>query len=357
MGKFCKVYQVPCACITCKDVDCAHSPKTRGEAEIMRMVKLSVDGNVIDDDTPAPPSGYSEPKRVSIDESTLISETPRDRGLFTPTVLILSALFSAGVLLIAAYYVIGIVKPKPESILVPDESTAEVAAASADDQQPVENKTEPEPAPTMSIEEVLNRLKANSPPQSELPPPPPVVEELPKKLENLRTKGNDLVQKGDFASARQYYRAAINADPLYYQGYNNLANTYSDEGNQEQAEPIYAKGLEIEPASSNLRFNLGNAHFRAGRWEEALEQFNQVLTQNPGDQEAHLLAGVAHFKVGRFDEAAAHFRAITTLNPENGAAFYNLSLAYRRQGQDGLAQVAYRDAIRLMPELRASALR
>jgi tetratricopeptide (TPR) repeat protein len=364
MGKFCKTYQIPCVCLTCKDVECNRSPRTRGEAEILRGVKLSADGRVLDEEGPAHApvtKPYSEPKGIAVNESILIAESPqaagRRRAAMGPAALIVAAIASASVLLIGTYFIIESLKPKKQPLLT-EPAPAEVVEVAKTEPEPApaeEAVTEASPKETLSIDEVLEKLKAKTPPQSELPPPPPIEQNLAKKLEKMKEEGNIHVKKGEFAKAREVYQAAIEADPMFFQGYNNLANTFNDEGKHGEAEPIYRKGLEIEPKSSNLRFNLGNSHFRAGRYEQAILEFDQVLQVNPKDLEAHLLAGVAHFKLSHFEQAANHFQAITILNPESADAYYNLSLAYRRQGQEGLAMVYYRDAIRLNPGLRTIA--
>ncbi|MCC7391479.1 tetratricopeptide repeat protein [Candidatus Sumerlaeota bacterium] len=402
MGKFCKTYKVPCACVTCYGVECALSPKTRGEAEILRGVKLARDGQILEDiqglgsspglglplrpdpaedDSPAPsapmprqapPMGAAGtlppplPKPTAVPESVLLhqqSEPPsRRRQIYAGAVIVLAATACAGVLMLGTYYVIDWMKPAPVEVVgrkvavvpppaeaPPPESPAPVAEAT-----PPSEPAAPALVEKLALSDVITGLQPSSSSSFVLPPPSP-KEQLAARVEEYKKAGNLDVKAGDFAAARVSYQAAVEADPLYYEGWNNLANTYNDEGKHAEAEPIYRRGLAIEPDSVNLHFNLGNSHYRAKQYQEALTEFNQVLAQNPNDIDAHLLAGISHYKLGQFAEASKHFQTVTVINPENADGYFNMALALRRQGQDALARVYYRDALRLNPDLRTVA--
>ncbi|MCC6548228.1 tetratricopeptide repeat protein [Candidatus Sumerlaeota bacterium] len=400
MGKFCKTYKVPCACVTCYGVDCAQSPKTQGEAEIIRGVKLARDGTVLEEvhglsSTPGlgtkrdvakkegleqfpPPEIKPDAKSaatgttplqpgqsLSVAESALLRQLEGKpsarRKVYAGAVVVLGAVACAGVLLLGTYYLVDLMRPKPEpqgDVVASVPRVVEEPAAAEPEAAPT--PIADLPAETKTLQEVVADVEASA---SSLPPLPSVSaasmtsakEELAKQVKQLKEEGNAEVKNGNFAGARTSYQAAVEADPLYYEGWNNLANTYNDEGKQAEAEPIYKRGLAIEPESASLRFNLGNSHFRAKRYKDALNEFNVVLEQNPNDIDAHLLAGIAHYKLGEFAEASKHFQTVTVINPENADGYYNMALALRRQGQDALARVYYRDAIRLNPGLRTVA--
>lgn len=377
MAKYCKTYNVICTCVTCENVECGYSPRTRAEAEIARGVKLDKYGKIIGEEAPA------SPHPVMASNEALIRELPqaqvdtwRGKVVIALIAVMVLVVFSAlGIVL----WLHGRSTPVINENLVaqaPMDSIPDVNAETPDlipmEPEPVEEESiklppptpemepEPEPTPEPKVEEEA-QVPPFEKPQSEMMTatrdlaPPETQEE--RRLRELKEKGNEFVHQRDYTKAREFYQKAIEENPEYYPGFSNLGSTFSDEGNFAEAEPLYLKGLEIQPDSTNLIFNMGNNWFRQHRYAQALQAMNRLLALDPQDVEGHLIAGVCSYKMGNYEMAKMHFKAVTQLDPRNAEAYYNLHLSCRQMG-DWQNAIAYlKEAVRLRPQLRDSKYR
>jgi tetratricopeptide (TPR) repeat protein len=189
---------------------------------------------------------------------------------------------------------------------------------------------------------------------------PLAVEALPDRvdaapLDNspaavMKRKGNELVAAGDFSGARNFYRSAVEANPYYFEGYNNLGNTYTDTGAHGVAEPVYQRGLSLAPESDTLRFNLGNSYFRAGRYNEAIPHLERLIYYKPEDKEARLILGCCYYHLQRFNDAAQQFSVVLKEQSNHPEANFNMGLTLRALGQADLASAYLREAQRVREE-------
>jgi tetratricopeptide (TPR) repeat protein len=99
-------------------------------------------------------------------------------------------------------------------------------------------------------------------------------------------KGNELLKKGDYEAARQYYDAAIRRDPKEWPAYFNRAEVFMHEG----------------------------------KWSLALKDFDTVLRLNRGMLLAAILRGVMNEQLGNYSLALADFDRIARITPLNVTA-------------------------------------
>lgn len=364
MAKYCKNYRVICTCPTCENVQCAFSSRTRAEAEATRGVKLDVQGREIQKAAPDPGTGGSRSVKVP---TSVLTEALRPRGPNRDGVLVaLVAVFAALFLgTLAVLYIVVKMQSRPvsESIAAPVQQppapanaiarppAPTTAAPAAKQPEPSELMAEPlaqpEPQPDLSAELMA---QANVPPPR--PTPYPQMDlETKKEVTMLQSAGNTLVARKDYPLARKFYQSTIDRNPGYFQGYNNLANTYSDEGRLEQAAPIYRKGLEISPKSAFLHFNLGLSLYRAKRYTESLQEFQWAIQIDSNDSEAHLMAGICLYRLSDFEQSAAYFHRAVKLDNASAEAFYNLSVVYRKMGRANIADSYLAEAKTLNPNI------
>lgn len=399
MPKYCPTYKIICTCMTCINAECAFSSKTRAEAEVMRGVKLDRMGNEVhvrSEMTPVPKGegdkpAAEKPRRKAPRQKADIPPFPpsgkAQRGQEGLLIALAAVAFAILVGIVAVAYIVVNILGRPEGTgrdLAEDleemDPSAMAEAAPADDEPMPVPRARPseaaagtliaEPAPrrdTREREEALDRLAeqfrdARPDPEAGTTEvqrratlrPREIDPEVRRQLDQLRSQGNDLVEQRNFAEAREYYREAIELFPSYYEAFNNLANTYSDEGQLEEAEPIYRQALRIEPNSPHLRFNLGLTHYRAGRYDEALREMIWVVEANPGDAEAHQMAGVSLYKLGNYAEAARFFHHAAAAAPAAAEHYYNLFVVYSRLGAPGVANGYLAQAQALDPALVSS---
>lgn len=365
MGKYCKTYNVICTCVTCEDVECAYSPRTRAEAEIARGVKLDKFGRELKGDE----------ERIPVAKA---ATAPTDDALITRREPVgqrdVAILASAAIL---AVVIVGLIvyalMPGSDSPAVVANQTLVRPVPSPE--APPTPAPVPEPPPPEVVAPPVPTAELPPTPEPTAPPQPAVAEahsadddeslltvrapvreltdEIRKLSTELKEQGNRYLQEQDFLRAREYFRRSIEENPQNFQGYNNLANTFSDTGDYLSAEPLYREALLIQPESTDLRFNLANTLYRARRFADAAREAEEVTRRDPNDTDAHLIAGIAFFELGQFSFAARHFEEMTRRNPENAVAFYNLHLAHQRMGNRTLANTFFNEAVRIDPRLRS----
>ncbi|MBI1290591.1 tetratricopeptide repeat protein [bacterium] len=349
MGIYCETYKCQCTSKACGASECAKALETRRRAEELRGVILDKDGVVIV--VRKPEAGYSEPQTFKPNIVLPPSPTekkPRDTTFY---LLIASSVFTL-VLLVSALGYLGwiMLAPQPAPVGVPTQPVA-VAAPPQAVPTPTPAQAPAELPPELRVTSVLQSSPSSNRPirASGLALDSPERDNSPSG--KLKSLGNEVRRKGNLKEAREFYRASVEADPSYYEGYNNLGNTYTDTGDHGGAAPIYQKGLVIVPESETLRFNLGNTMMRAGRYAEAAAEFERVVYYNESDMEARLLLGICYYHQGRNNEASAVFQSILAVDKDHALANYNLALVMDRLGRPELGSAYRREALRLKPEL------
>jgi tetratricopeptide (TPR) repeat protein len=298
-------------------------------------------------------TGYSEPKTIEpVGYAPPSSSMPRRKD-HTLTVLLVLA-FTTIVLLTSALGYVGYSMLAPRFQAAAQPSTiAEDPEAIAVVQEPVP----PPPAPARQAVVLPAELRVPTLLERDQTAAPRgaagrfTAEREATVSGQMKARGNDLRRQGDLERAREYYRAAIQADASYFEGYNNLGNTYTDTGDHGAARPIYEQGLSIVPESETIRFNLGNSLMRAGRYHEAAQEFERVIYYNQSDVEARLLLGICYYHLGRLNDSANVFLAILARQKDHPEANYNLALVMDRLGRGELADAYRREAFRVKPEL------
>jgi arylsulfatase A-like enzyme/Flp pilus assembly protein TadD len=89
---------------------------------------------------------------------------------------------------------------------------------------------------------------------------------------------------GAYATALEYYRKAIEINPVDPSSYNGLGYAFLQGGQPGDAIPLFEKALALFPEYISALYNLGLASFRAGKYEKALdnlvrfkERYRQLL--------------------------------------------------------------------------------
>ncbi len=108
-----------------------------------------------------------------------------------------------------------------------------------------------------------------------------VVAKSPGKARPHNNLGVALKRHGRLAEAEVQYRAAIKADPTFYESYNNLANILVMEVRRDEALALYDKALELKPGSAMLHNNIGRLLMEKGRYGRAMMHFAEALRLDP----------------------------------------------------------------------------
>jgi DNA-binding winged helix-turn-helix (wHTH) protein/tetratricopeptide (TPR) repeat protein len=138
---------------------------------------------------------------------------------------------------------------------------------------------------------------------------------------------------GDIALARQYYRAAIEADPDFARAWAGLAGTYwldTVEGRTPPAEGLplmrdaAERALELDPRLAEAHLRLAIYLSQVGDLNGHAEHLRQALELDPEDPLVLGTLASHELQEGRFDEAIVLQRRAVEADPLSGVTRYNL---------------------------------
>ena len=106
---------------------------------------------------------------------------------------------------------------------------------------------------------------------------------------NDARKANETYENGNYASAVELYRQAIQANPDDSRLYFNLGNSLAQIGRVEEAQQAYEqfKSMTDDPLERSLAdYNIGNLYSETQQLETAADFYRQALMNNPDDDDA-----------------------------------------------------------------------
>jgi tetratricopeptide (TPR) repeat protein len=130
--------------------------------------------------------------------------------------------------------------------------------------------------------------------------------------------------KEGLEKAFEYFRAAIDIDPLYAPAYAGLADSYFRLSSQfvsprltlPKAKAAALRALEIDSALPEAHAMLGMVLMRYDwDWQGAESEFKKALSLNPSYSAAQQRYGIYLLSSGRFEEALHHIRLAQELDP------------------------------------------
>ena len=130
--------------------------------------------------------------------------------------------------------------------------------------------------------------------------------------------------KEGLEKAFEYFREAIDIDPIYPLAYAGLADSYFRLSNQylsprltlPKAKAAALRALEIDSALPEAHALLGMVLMRYDwDWQGAECEFKKAISLNPSYSSAHQLYGIYLQSLGRFEEALHHIRLAQELDP------------------------------------------
>ncbi len=85
-------------------------------------------------------------------------------------------------------------------------------------------------------------------------------------------------ENGSMAEALRYFRLAVDIDPQYIEGWNNLGRTYYTQGSFVEAEQAFLSSLRLKPGQTDIEFSLGWDYLLGqSRPDEAIDYFDKVI--------------------------------------------------------------------------------
>ena len=125
----------------------------------------------------------------------------------------------------------------------------------------------------------------------------------PTELSAYHLRGICLARLGDFGTAEQAYRKALEIDPSHVDSRVNLAGVLVEESRARSARAELRRALREAPYSARAHYNLGNLELSQGRAEAARREFVRALELSSNYPVARLGLALALESLGRKGEA------------------------------------------------------
>ena len=169
--------------------------------------------------------------------------------------------------------------------------------------------------------------------------------------QNLRERGDDLLQGGRFEEARKIALAALAADPNDLEASVLLSESLLQLNRPADAANYASKAWE-KRKDPRLAEIIGEASFDVGRNDEALTWLRYYLASLPEGPRAgiaYYLSGEIYLRLGRFGHADMAFSAAIYHSPGNAQWWSRLAWAQEKAGDFKQALKSYESALSIDP--------
>jgi tetratricopeptide (TPR) repeat protein len=109
--------------------------------------------------------------------------------------------------------------------------------------------------------------------------------------------------------------------------FKNLAQNYSDKGNNEKALEVISKGRSEFPSSYSLLIDEANIYYKAGDNAKFKERLEEAISLNPTEPTLYYNVGVMNMDQKNIDEAIKNFEKAIELKPDYADAYNNIGAA------------------------------
>ena len=104
-----------------------------------------------------------------------------------------------------------------------------------------------------------------------------ILEKFPNEFLVWNLFGIAKAKKGDFLDASYSFKKAVELNPSFIDGYNNLGNLLLEQEKYNDAIIWFKKALELNPNSCQVLNNIGNIYQTQRKFEYAIKSFNKAL--------------------------------------------------------------------------------
>ncbi len=190
--------------------------------------------------------------------------------------------------------------------------------------------------------------------------------------------------KGDINKAIEYYKEAINRNPMFVKAYNAIGEAYENLGDIQNAIRYYEIAHEISPANTERLITLSKLLHKSGDSEKAASLLKDAASDLRGDVSTseHLLGEIylsnnenekaletllkayrknssdvtimksiaeAYRKLGKAEHALDIYHKILDISPENSEVYYEMGKTFLEMGQKNKAIENIKKAWELNP--------
>ncbi len=143
--------------------------------------------------------------------------------------------------------------------------------------------------------------------------------------------GNVHRREGNYHSAKEAYREALERDPGYRTVRERLAELSFDLEDWQEASRQYRELVEVEPRNFDYLYRLGLVYFRLEEFEDARKYFLRAREQRPRSDRIHYYLGRMSLEKGELLDALSRFERALQINPSEGEFYFYRGLALFRE--------------------------
>lgn len=159
------------------------------------------------------------------------------------------------------------------------------------------------------------------------------VTESPDSFEANRNLSEHFFAAGDMEAGYPYLKAALELEPAYAAGHNQMGVYYFQHGRPEEAERSFMQALQSKFDLLDAHSNLASLYHETGRFARALSFYKEVLRARPDDAEVLSCMGNCMLATDAPDDAAVLFGEALRLAPGSLDAAVGLSNVLLEQGR------------------------
>ena len=148
-------------------------------------------------------------------------------------------------------------------------------------------------------------------------------------------------EMSDHATATQYFRAAVKANPQEPNVHFGLGYLLWTQSQYEEAAKEFEAELTTVPNHVQALTYLADTNIKMNNPEVALPLLKQAIQLDPQMQLAHLDLGIVHMNADRKDEALRELKIAVRLNPNEVNAHWRLARLYQAMGNKEEAKVEF----------------
>lgn len=156
--------------------------------------------------------------------------------------------------------------------------------------------------------------------------------------------------QGEYRTALDRYRQAIERDPHDADALNNLGQVLTRTGNPTEAIPYLEHAIQLYPTVWSYRFNLAHAYGQSADWAHAVTEYRAAQALFPDDYVTEFNLAMALHQQGREEEAVAGYQKAIVLAPGEASFHLSLGVSYETLNRRNDAVESYRRYLALAPE-------
>lgn len=185
----------------------------------------------------------------------------------------------------------------------------------------------------------------------------PSTAQLQNTAADLIESGNQRMQDGDYAAARQLYEQALPDTPEANRAavLRGIAQSFALEGDRDAALEQLEKSLALDPDDANTLRLIIDILLEAGRDDEAQAYIARLPEGEALDAATRLNMGIDLYNQGNLDGALEHFQLAINDHPDEGIGYYYRGLIYLAKEDNGKALADLKKFLELSPDSEKAA--